>query len=193
MSGALSDPAPRELLHKREVECCGYLREDGLYDIEGHLVDLKTHEIHNLDRGPIPPGQPLHEMWLRITIDLDLNIKAAEAKTVWGPYSICGDITPNFQRLVGLTIRPGFTLKTRELLGGIEGCTHLLELLGPMATTAFQTVYSAQVKRERTAGTKRRPALIDSCHAWASDSPVVEKRYPEYYTGPKSKKTARAD
>jgi len=27
--------------------------------------------------------------------------------------------------------------------------------------------------------------LIDSCHAWASDSPVIAKRFPEFYTGPK--------
>lgn len=192
MSKSLSPAAPRSLLHKREVQCCGYARQDGLYDIEGHLVDVKSHEIPNLDRGPIPPGEPLHEMWLRITVDLDLNIKAAEAKTVWGPYSMCGDITPNYQRLVGLTIRAGFTQKTRELLGGTQGCTHLLELLGPMATTAFQTVYSDQVKRDRGAGIRKRPALIDSCHAWASDSPVVKKRYPEHYTGGPGKVTAKA-
>jgi hypothetical protein len=101
---------------------------------------------------------------------------------------MCGDITPNFQRLKGLTIKGGFSLKCRELLGGTQGCTHLVELLGPIATTAFQTVYSEKVKRERSAGVRKRPALIDSCHAWASDSPMVEKRYPDFFTG--RKKTA---
>jgi hypothetical protein len=78
-----------------------------------------------------------------------------------------------------------WTQKTRELLGGTRGCTHLLELLGPMATTAFQTVYSLREKRAREQGVRKRPALIDSCHAWASDSEMVEKRFPEFYTGPK--------
>jgi hypothetical protein len=26
---------------------------------------------------------------------------------------------------------------------------------------------------------------LSSCHAWASDSPVIAKRFPEFYTGPK--------
>lgn len=26
---------------------------------------------------------------------------------------------------------------------------------------------------------------LGSCHAWASDSPVIAKRFPEFYTGPK--------
>lgn len=181
----LSESAARELLHKRTVEVFGYVREDGLYDIEGHLLDVKSHDISNHDRGAIPAGEPLHEMWLRLTVDLDLNVVEVEAKTVWGPYSICGDITPNFQRLKGLTIKSGWTQKTRELLGGTHGCTHLLELLGPIATTAFQTIYEDRVKRERQAGVKKRPALIDSCHAWASDSTVIETRFPEYYTSAK--------
>ncbi|HWQ39540.1 MAG TPA: DUF2889 domain-containing protein [Burkholderiales bacterium] len=182
---ALSSPVARRLLHSRRVACFGYARDDGLWDIEGHLVDTKTYDLHDLDRGPTPAGQPLHEMWLRLTVDIDLNIVAVEAKTVWGPYAICGEITPNFQRLKGLAIRPGFSQKSRELLGGVEGCTHLVELLGPIATTAFQTVYSEKVKRDRTVGGKKRPALIDSCHAWASDGPVVERRFPEFFTGKK--------
>ena len=185
----LSAAATRKLLHKRTVECCGYAREDGLFDIEGHLVDVKTHDITNLDRGSIKAGEPLHEMWLRLTVDLDLHVVGVEAATVWGPYSMCGDITPNFQRLKGLKIKSGWTQKTRELLGGTQGCTHLVELLGPIATTAFQTIYEARAKRDREAGSKKRPALIDSCHAWASDSPVIAKRYPEFYTG-SSKKAA---
>ena len=110
-------------------------------------------------------------------------------RTVWGPYHMCGDITPNFQALKGLTIKAGWTQKTRELLGGTKGCTHLLELLGPIATTAFQTVYSLREKRNREQGARKRPGLLDSCHAWASDSPVVAKRYPEFYTGPKKATT----
>ena len=35
----LSTSAPRQLMHNRAIECRGYQREDGLWDIEGHLVD----------------------------------------------------------------------------------------------------------------------------------------------------------
>ncbi|HEX4986938.1 MAG TPA: DUF2889 domain-containing protein [Burkholderiales bacterium] len=171
-------------MHRRRVECTGYRRDDGLWDIEGHLVDTKSYDLRDLDRGLTPAGEPLHEMWLRLTVDDDLNVVGVEARTVWGPYDMCGDIAPNFQVLKGLAIKAGWTQKTRELLGGTRGCTHLLELLGPIATTAFQTVHPLRSRREREQGVRRKPGLLDSCHAWASDGPVVARRFPEYYTGP---------
>ena len=181
----LPTPAPRKPLHTRRIQCQGFIREDGLYDIEGSLVDVKSVTFHNMDRGEVSPGEPIHEMWIRLTVDIDLNIIDVEAKTVWGPYSICGDITPNFKRLKGIAIKRGWTQTTRELLGGTEGCTHMVELLGPVATTAFQTIYADRVARDKRNGKQEKPALIGSCHAYAPDSVVVAKRHPEHYTGPK--------
>ncbi len=185
----LPTPAPREPLHTRKVRCQGFRRDDGLYDIEGTLIDVKSVDFHNMDRGHVRPGEPIHEMWLRLTVDIDFNVIDVEARSVWGPYTICGDITPNFKRLKGLTIQRGWTQKTRELLGGTQGCTHLVELLGPIATTAFQTIHGDRVERDNREGRKGKPALIGSCHAYAPDSVVVLQRHPEYYTGPKIKTT----
>ena len=171
-------------MHHRTVRCSGYLRDDGLWDIEGHLVDTKTYDLPNEDRkGGIPAGEPLHEMWIRLTVDTDLLVHDVEARTDHGPYSLCGDIVENFKALKGLSIEAGWTLKTRKLLGGIKGCTHLLELLGPIATTAFQTVYAARAKREEGKPFPKRPGLIDSCHAYAADGPIVKRRWPRFYTG----------
>ena len=182
----LTDPAPRKPMHHRRVDCRGYLREDGMWDIEGHLVDTKPFHMPNSDRpsGEIRAGESLHEMWIRLTVDTDLVVHAVEAKTDFGPYSLCGDITDNFKALVGQRIAAGWTQKTRELLGGVRGCTHLVELLGPVATTAFQTVYASRVKRDGDTGRKWRPPLIDTCHAYRSDGPIVKKKWPEHYTGP---------
>jgi hypothetical protein len=190
----LSPSVEREHLHLRRVECRGFRRADGLWDIEGHMTDTKTYGFPNQARGRIEAGEPLHDMWLRLTLDDELVIRAAEAVTDAGPYGICGDITPNYQRLVGLRIGPGFTGKTRELLGGVHGCTHLLELLGPIATTAFQTIFSERERRRRAAeaaGTpapapaaaSKRPRLLETCHAFRTDGPVVKERWPEHYTG----------
>ena len=38
----LSAPQPRSPLHTREITFQGYVREDGLWDIEGHLKDYKA-------------------------------------------------------------------------------------------------------------------------------------------------------
>ena len=65
----LSAPAGRELLHNRTVQCHGFRRADGLWDIEGHMTDIKTYDVPNKDRNGIPAGVPIHEMWLRLTLD----------------------------------------------------------------------------------------------------------------------------
>jgi len=184
----LSNPAPREHIHTRKVDCRGYLRADGLWDIEGHLTDVKTYGFDSDWRGEVSAGTPIHDMWMRLTVDDHLVIQAVEAKTDAGPYQICPDVVSNYQRLVGLSIRPGFHQKARELLGGTEGCTHLVELLGPLATTCFQTIYPYRSRHrrdgERKPGEERkRPRLIDTCHAFASDGPVVKRYWPEFYTG----------
>jgi len=184
--------APREHIHTRSIECRGFRREDGLWDIEGHLTDTKTYGFSNHFRGELPPGEPVHDMWLRITVDDRLVIHAVEAVTDASPYPVCPGITPNFQRLQGLRIYPGFQKQVRDLLGGIQGCTHLVDLLGPLATTAYQTVfpyrareYELRLAREGREADRptRKPKLVDSCHAFASDGEVVQRYWPEFYTG----------
>ena len=86
-------------------------------------------------------------------------------------------------------MRPGFTRNVKERLGGVHGCTHLVELLGPMATTAFQTIYPilfrerAERGEDAAPGKKRRPSLLNTCHAYASDSEIVRRHWPDFYTG----------
>ena len=174
----------RTPIHARRVLCDGFRRADGLWDIEGRVIDTKAYDFSNHDRGRIATGDPLHDMSLRLTLDDDYVIVAAQAATDKAPYRICPAITTNFERLAGLRIGPGFLRQVRRLLGGTEGCTHLVELLGPMATTAFQTI-GPILSKERAAGTgeegerRGKPALLGSCHAYAPGSEVVARLWPE--------------
>ena len=70
----------------------------------------------------------------------------------------------------------------KELLGGAQGCTHLAELLGSVATTAFQTLSPVRLARPevRNGGA---PVKIDSCYAYASTGELVRRRWPEFYMG----------
>src|SRR5205085_7599582 len=63
----------RELTHIRRVRYEGYKRNDGLFDIEAHLSDTKNHD-YTLKTGVRRAGQPIHDMWLRITIDRSFTI-----------------------------------------------------------------------------------------------------------------------
>jgi Protein of unknown function (DUF2889) len=182
----LPAPAPRTLKHTRAVECTGYEREDGLWDIEGHLVDTKTYVHSRRDGGrERKPGDPVHNMWLRLTIDLDLRIHDVEAATDSSPYERCGNITPNFKQLIGLTIGPGWRKAINERVGGTLGCTHLVELLGPLGTTAFQATGRAREARNAGKPITKKPYQINSCHIYKDDAPAVLERWPDFYTGRK--------
>ncbi|MCC9624527.1 DUF2889 domain-containing protein [Thalassospira sp. MA62] len=193
----LSSPHPREHIHTRTVTCQGFRRTDGLWDIEGHIVDQKTYGFANHDRGEIPPGEPVHEMWIRVTVGNDLIVRDVEAVTDFAPFNACDAIAPNYEKLVGLKLGPGLRKQIRDRVGGIHGCTHLTELMGPVATTAFQTIFPVltKEKQEKEARNnvsaeqsdsdqpKRKMPLINTCHGWRSDGPAVKRIAPDFYTG----------
>ncbi len=179
----LSPPAERERLHTRRYDFGGFRREDGLWDIEGHMTDTKTYAFGNQHRGEVQAGEPLHDMWLRLTIDENFVVQDIEAETDAGPFAVCPAITPNFKRMVGVRIGQGWRQKVREQLGGAEGCTHLTEMLQAMATVAFQTLYPVLKRKAEENPRPGRPPLIDTCHAFKSDGDIVKKAWPDYYTG----------
>ena len=176
---SLSEPKrPREPVHRRSIEIRGYKRDDGLFDVEGHLVDTKDFDF-KLAAGIRPKGEPIHEMWLRITVDRNLVIVDAEASTDAMPYvGECDAIAPDYRKLVGVSIRPGYTQKVKELFGGTRGCTHITELCGAIATAAFQTLAGQRVQ-----SADKKPFQLDKCHALDSTGAAVARYYPKWYTG----------
>lgn len=205
----LSQPATRERLHTRSIEINGYRRTDGLYDIEAHLTDVKAHGHSSLHRGYIEPGEPMHDMWLRLTIDEQMVIRAVEAVSDKTPYAVCPNAAPNFARLTGLQIKAGFLREANHLVGGVLGCTHLRELLQQMATTAFQTINPVKARREMSAEglpteTRGSDALdkritekwdgglkiVNTCLAYDVKGPVVQRRWPHLYKGPEEEAAA---
>lgn len=185
----LSPPVPRHHYHTRKVECFGYCREDGLWDIEGHITDTKTYAFTNTSRGTLEPGEPVHDMWIRLTINDQMEIVDVEAVTQASPFTVCSSITPEYKKLIGLKIVAGFTAAVRDRLGGVHGCTHLTELLGPIGTVAYQTMVRAKNETPKPGDTRgpeihnRRPRHINTCHALSSDGPVVQQHWPDFYTG----------
>ncbi len=178
---SLSQPAERELLHTRKITCVGYKRSDGLYDIEGHLIDNKTYDFDNKDRGgKIRAGEALHAMHVRITLDLELVIQQAEAVTEWGPFNHCKQGAASFKQLKGLRIGPDWRLRVNQLLSGVSGCTHITELLRQIATTALQTM-GAELSKKNPGKDDAQPHLLNSCYALAENSPVVKREWPKWY------------
>ena len=174
---SLSPAVPREAVHKRQINCNGFVRADGLYDIEAELTDHKTYDFPSDFRGTVTPDLAVHHMVLRITINRDRVIQHAEAITITGPYAICPTANAVFDNLVGLQIGPGWRRKVQTAIGGRHGCTHITELLGPVATIAYQTLYGEEARQKRQSGTlsdqdkqASRSQLANSCVGYADDS-----------------------
>ena len=173
---SLSPPVPREAVHKRQVNCNGFVRNDELYDIEAELTDHKTYAFPSDFRGTVTPDLPVHHMILRITINKERVIQHAEAITIAGPYAICPTANEVFHNLVGLQIGPGWRRNVQAAIGGRHGCTHITELLNPVATIAYQTLFGEEARQKRQLGLmtdqdKRssRRQLANSCVGYAVD------------------------
>ncbi|SAL03752.1 hypothetical protein AWB77_06863 [Caballeronia fortuita] len=168
----------RDLLHTRRIEIHGYKRADGLYDIEGTLTDTKAYD--RTSNGVVRrAGEPIHAMKLRITLGKDFLITDAHAEAPSLPYAgHCDDAPPVYAKLIGMTLAPGFMREVRERFGGVKGCTHLTELIGAVATVAFQTM-----SEELNASNDARPFQLDGCIALRTDGAAVQRFYPAWYRG----------
>ena len=175
----------RKAIHTRTFDCRGYERDDGLWDIEGHLTDTKTFDWRRSEGNiDLPAGEPVHDMWIRLTIDVDMKIHDAIAVTDASPYGACGNITPNFAALKGDTIKRGWTKGLRDQIGGVQGCTHMWELLGRVAAVAYQSTGTARATH-RPLRPDQIPYQFMSCHMYTPDSHATLQRWPRLYTGAK--------
>jgi hypothetical protein len=168
----LSRSTPRKLLHLRDIQLRGYEREDGMLEIEARMTDTKTYSWGNKDRGGINAGEALHDMWMRVTLDAEMVIQDCEAAMDDTPHRICPGVAPNFKRLIGLTIGRGFIKAAMARVAGVEGCTHLRELLQPIATVGLQTQMSIRRHQAPVARGGINPALVNTCHAYDETGPL---------------------
>jgi hypothetical protein len=199
MTQAVSEPdafsaaAPRTHVHTRSVEYRGYRRDDGLWDIEAELTDTKTYTLHTRDhRGTLDPGEPLHGMAIRLTVDDNMKISDIAVRMDAAPFPECQQAKPPMSRLIGHTLGRGWRKAIEEALGGIQGCAHLRELLFNMATVGYQTIPAYRHHLRRLAGLpepvlKRPPPHLGQCLAWDFNGPVVKRHRPEF-AGWRSKK-----
>jgi Protein of unknown function (DUF2889) len=181
----LPPPVPRRARHRRAINVEAFEREDGLWDIEACLTDRKARDT-TLAAGVRPAGLPIHELWLRVTVDLELNIVDAQSSSEWVPYpGHCESANPAYRALIGLNLRRGFRRAAQERLGGTGGCTHLTELCAVLPTAAIQAfvgeVWSNGSALDGHAGEQSVPFQLDRCQALRRDGPAVQQFYPRWF------------
>lgn len=181
----LPDPAKRDPIQTRTVEVSSFRRQDGLWDVEGRLIDVAALSIKNYAGGVIEAGTPIHDMRVRLTLNDSREIVSVAVAMDAHPYPICPGILPSYQKLKGEKIGPGWNRRIRQLFGGVGGCVHIVDLLGPVGTIGFKSVIreSGQDDAVPEDRVDDKPYQVNTCHALASDGDIVRDRWPDLYTG----------
>ncbi|MDY7578149.1 DUF2889 domain-containing protein [Herbaspirillum sp. RTI4] len=178
-AGAATPACERKLIHTRIIRIDGYERSDGLWDIEANINDTKQVD-HDVFHSIRPAGSAVHDMNLHMTINSQRMIVEAQAVSNAVPYpGTCDKIAPAYAALKGLQIGPGFNARASELFRGINGCTHISEMIGRMASVAMQTM-SGRTVQDPT----RKPFQLDGCHALATNGELVAQYHPRWYVKP---------
>lgn len=177
------DTSGRRLLHTRRVDCTGYLRKDGLFEFDGWLLDTKTYDAQ-LSYKLISAGEPVHHLGLRLTIDRQLVIQAVEVLSRAVPTPFCSQVNAAYAGLVGIRVGPGMKKRAAERVGATLGCTHLTELLGPLATTVLQTITmlfldKGNPQSQAMAVEDDQKWVIGTCHVYRPGGEMARRLWPE--------------
>jgi len=177
--------AGRRELHFRRIDMRGWERDDGLYEVEGRVVDRKPHDFTAPSGKKVAPaGQPIHDMSVRLVFDAKMVVREVTAFIDSYPYDDCTGGGQALQALVGLHIGGGWSGEVRKRLGGASSCAHLRELLIPLATAAFQSTTMMRMQLPDQLDAAGKPVKLDSCYTYASDRGLALHRWPAFYTGP---------
>jgi hypothetical protein len=171
-------PAPyaRVPLHTRTTVYRGFQRDDGLWDIEGELLDTKNKLLPIPGEPAIAPGEPLHGMAIRVTINDHFVVQAIAVAMDATPHRECPQSMASMQSMVGCTMSRGWRRAIERNLGGVCGCAHLRELLFNMATAAFQSI-----SHELPCNSPDQPPPhLGKCLTWDFNGEVVRRIYPKF-------------
>jgi hypothetical protein len=181
----LSDPGARREIHERTIAMKVFARDDGLYDIEAHLIDRKPFPFWREHRDePIAPGQPLHNFWIRLTVDKTYLVHRVEASSETTPFDLCKEAEQTLAALVGERIASGWSSKVKGALRGAASCTHLMELLLTLATPAVQGIRGLMREQKVVSDEKSVTGKLDTCYAYSRERAVVKMYWPQHYRAP---------
>jgi hypothetical protein len=178
----MTDNVERKEIHHRQLDIRFFQRSDGLFEIEARLLDRKTHPFRRLlHEHDTPAGTALHDILVRLIIDESLLVHDASAILAASPFHVCRGAADTLAPLKGVRIGAGWNKRVRELLGGAASCTHIVEMLGPMATTAYQGLAPQRLARMTQQGSEEHQARIDSCYAYRRHGEVVARLWPKVH------------
>jgi hypothetical protein len=85
-------------------------------------------------------------------------------------------MSKSLNKIKGMKIAPGFTEKVKNMLGGINRCSHLKTLVLSMASAAVQGFWvhkSKELKSDESTTDLMNSYVIDTGWVWRKDGPLA--------------------
>ena len=165
-------------IHTRNIELKTYEYDDERLVIEGTLVEKRLYDYRLATGEKNPPGV-IHHMIVRWLVSMTtFAIEDVEVEMPTIPHGECADMSTSLEPLKGIRIAGGFTLKVKELLGGIKGCSHLTALVTAMAPAAVQGYASYHSQKPGGFGPITKQVLqflVNTCGPWREGGPLIDR------------------
>lgn len=168
----------KEKIQNRHIDISSYEYDDANIVVKGELKDKRLVTTYDLAGQPRPPLTVHH-----FSIEWLFGVEERRIERIWvdmktTPHDECDQIKEKLNSLEGVKIAPGFTRQVKRLLGGNKGCIHLTTLILAMAPAALQGYWTHADRYPDSRDITKEEMehyLIDSCHVWRKDGPLVKK------------------
>lgn len=169
----------RPRIHTRDIRMTTFPHENSEVIVAGELIDTRYIQIFDITGKLLEPGTIHHiRLFCRIAPD-PLRILEAEADMPCIPMEECRTTLDRVPLLESLEIKPGFTRRISDIMGGTKGCTHLATLTKSMAQ---EMVHGWLTEKRRNPSPlpdniqdiKEKDFLVDSCRMWKKDGPKIQ-------------------
>ena len=170
-----------ERVHTRSIRIETFAVDNDRVVVEGVLEDIRTCVMYTISGHRREPG-PVHGMAVRFLVGgIPVKILDVEVEMPKVPLEECDQVASSVKKLIGLHVVYGYTKAVKERMGGIEGCTHLTNLILAMGSAAIQGMAS---HRGRGPIPPDARALMiqyvkNSCRVWREGGPQIQKAMDE--------------
>ncbi|PTB92037.1 hypothetical protein C9974_13870 [Marinobacter sp. B9-2] len=133
----------------------------------------------------IEVNEAIHDLSLNICFDKSMKIVDLFASPKSFPYSECQCGGNALRNMIGVEMGPGWSRNIHDRVSYKEVCTHLRELLIPLATAAIQSMHLEKEITASKVDDTGKPVRFNSCLAYNESGQLVKSLWPRFYK-PKS-------
>jgi len=160
-------------IHSRQIDIATYKCTADSFIVEGVLRDDRLMDSYGPTGKSVPPGT-VHHLIIRFEVKgPDLVIEDIEVEMPTIPNEFCIETIKCLDPIKGMQIVSGFTSKVKNLVGGVNGCVHLVALLTAMAPAAFQGVFSGMGRKLKAPLIAER--MKNTCWVWRAEGPLMSQ------------------